>query len=76
MIFEKIREILARQMEIDESEITMDTHIVDDLGADSLDAVDLITTVEDEFSIFITDEEAKDLFTVSEIVNFIARKKG
>lgn len=68
--------MLARQMEIDESEITMDTHIVDDLGADSLDAVDLITTVEDEFSIFITDEEAKDLFTVSEIVNFIARKKG
>lgn len=76
MIFEKVREMLARQMEIDESEITMDTHIVDDLGADSLDAVDLITTVEDEFSIFITDEEAKDLFTVSEIVNFIARKKG
>lgn len=76
MIFEKVREMLARQMEIDESEITMDTHIVDDLGADSLDAVDLITTVEDEFSIFITDEEAKDLFTVSEIVNFISRKKG
>lgn len=56
MVFEKLRALLARQLEISEDKITMDTHIVDDLGADSLDVVELIMSLEDEYGIVITDE--------------------
>ncbi len=70
-MFEKIRTLLARQLEIDESEITMDTNIIEDLGADSLDVVELIMSMEEEYGIFITDEDAKDLFTVRQVVEFL-----
>ena len=70
-MFEKVRDILAHQLEINPDTITMETNIVEDLGADSLDVVELIMSLEDEFGIKISDEEAPQLVTVSEIVKFL-----
>lgn len=71
MIFEKIQNILAEQFEIDPSEITMDTSIIDDIGADSLDIVELIMSLEDNYGISISDEDAATLTTVGQIVDYL-----
>ena len=60
MLFEKVRDILAEQLEIDPETITLDTNIVDDLDADSLDFVEMITSIEDEFNIVVTGEGRLD----------------
>ena len=73
MIFEKLRELLAEQLEIDEDKITMDTNIVDDLGADSLDVVELLMSLEDEYDITITDDAVRELYTVREVVEFVEK---
>lgn len=75
MIFENVRDALAKQFEIDPETITMDTSIVDDLGADSLDVVELIMSLEDLFGISITDEDAAQLDTVRKIVDYLERLK-
>ena len=71
MVYEKLCELLASQFGVDESTITMDTNIVDDLGADSLYVVELISCMEDEFNLIITDERVRELYTVREVVDFI-----
>ena len=71
MVFEKVCNILANQFDVDESEITMDTDLVNDLNADSLDFVDLIMSIEDEFSAEFQEEDADSLKTVGDIVNYI-----
>ena len=73
MIFEKLRELLCEQLEIDEDKITMDTHIVNDLGADSLDVVELLMSLEDEYDITITDDAVRELYTVREVVEFVEK---
>ena len=73
MVFEKVRDILAKQFEIDPATVTMDTNLVDDLGADSLAVVELIMSVEDEFGIVVNDDSAANLVTVSQIVDFIEK---
>jgi acyl carrier protein len=73
MIFEKVRDVLAKQFEVDPETITPDTNLLDDLGADSLDVVELIMSVEDEFGIVIDDEAASNLLTVRQIVDFIEK---
>ena len=73
MFFEKVREALASQFELDPEKITMDTNIIDDLGADSLDVVELIMNIEDEFGVSISDEEAANLVTVQRIVEFLEK---
>lgn len=73
MIFEKIRDVLAQQFEIDPETISMDTNLIDDLGADSLDVVELIMSVEDEFGIAIPDENAANLVTVAKIVDYLEK---
>ena len=71
MIFEKVRDILAEQLELDPETITLDTNIVDDLDADSLDFVEMITSIEDEFDIVITDEKVGDFKTVRQVVDYL-----
>ena len=71
MIFEKIKEILAEQLEIDPESITLDTNIIDDLDADSLDFVEMITSIEDEFDIVVTDEKVGDFKTVRQVVEYL-----
>ncbi len=71
MIFDKVRDILAEQLDIDEDLITPDASIVDDLGADSLDIVDLVMSLEDEFDTEIPDEAIENIKTVGDIVHFI-----
>ena len=73
MYFEKVRDALAAQFEIDPDKITMETNLIDDLGADSLDVVELIMNIEDEFGVSISDEEAANLFTVQRIVEFLEK---
>lgn len=71
MIFDKIRTILAEQLGIDQYDITPETDIMKDLEADSLDVVEIIMAVEDEFGIEIPDEAAEQLQTVSGIVKYV-----
>ena len=61
MIFEKVAAILAEQLDAEEDAITLDTSLVDDLGADSLDVVDLVMTLEDEFDMEIPDEDITEV---------------
>lgn len=71
MVFEKVKAILAEQLDADEESITMETDIGDDLGADSLDVVELIMSLEDEFDVEIPDENIEGIKTVGDIVNYI-----
>jgi len=71
MVFEKIRKILADQLEIEESEITIDSNLVEELNADSLDIVELIMDLEQEFDISIPDEDLPKVVSVKDIVGYI-----
>ena len=71
MIFENVRDALAQQFEVEPESISMDTNLIDDLGADSLDVVELIMSLEDEFGIAISDEDAAQLYTVRRIVEYL-----
>ena len=71
MIFEKIKNLLAEQLDADENDMTMDTDIAKDLGADSLDVVELLMAIEDEFDIEVPDEEIENIKTIGAIVEYI-----
>lgn len=71
MIFDKVKNIISEQLGIDEEEINMDSSFVDDLGADSLDIVELIMALETEFDLEIPDEDAEKISTVSDVVGYI-----
>ncbi len=73
MIFEKLKDIIAEQLSVEADEVTLEANIQDDLGADSLDIVDLITTIEDEFDISIPDEAVEEIKTVGDIVNYVEK---
>lgn len=75
MVFEKVREILCEQLDLDEDEVTMTSDIADDLGADSLDMVDLVMSIEDEFELDVADEEIEGIKTVGDIVRYIEENK-
>ena len=71
MIFEKVRDIIAEELGIEVDEIKLDSSLADDLGADSLDAIELIMAVEEEFDVQIDDSEATKIKLVSDIVEFL-----
>lgn len=71
MVMDKIKEILVEQLSIDESEIVADASFIDDLGADSLDIVELIMSMEEEFGIEIPEDEVESLTTVGAAVEYI-----
>ena len=71
MVLEKVKAILAEQFDIDEDTLTADTDLQEDLGADSLDVVDLLMSIEDEFEVEIPDEEIENIRTVGELVSYI-----
>jgi len=74
MNFEKVRDIISKQLDIDASIIKMDSRLIDDLKADSLDIVELIMDLEQEFNIEIPDEELPKVQTVADIVGYLDRK--
>ena len=70
-IFEQVKGILSQQLGVDEDEVTIDSSFQGDLDADSLDLVELIMELEDQFGVKITDEEAQKLSTVGQAVDFV-----
>lgn len=73
MIFDQVKEVLAKQFELESDSISLETSLVDDLGADSLDVVELIMSLEDMYGISIPDEEAVELNTVGRIVDYLEK---
>lgn len=71
MVFEKVREILCEQLDIPENEVTVDTNIVSDLGLDSIDVVDFIMSLEEEFDKEIPDEDIEKIKTIGDVVSYI-----
>ena len=71
MVFERVREIICDQLDVDEEDVTMDSSIAEDFGADSLDVVDLIMSLEEEFDKEIPDEDVENIKTVGDIVRYI-----
>ena len=75
MVFEKLQEILASQFDVDAETVTLDTDIQEDLNADSLDVVDLIMTIEDEFEVEVPDTAVDEIKTVGDLVKFIESQR-
>lgn len=71
MIFDKIKEIIVEQLGVDEKTINKDTNLMKDLEADSLDAVEIIMAIEEEYDLEIPDEEAETFHTVGDLVNYV-----
>ena len=74
--FDKIKEIVIDKLGVEEAKVTMDAKFIDDLGADSLDTVELIMQFEEEFGIEIPDDDAENLLSVKEAVDYITEKLG
>ena len=74
MVFEKIQAIVAKELNVEPEKVTMETDLVEDLGADSLDAVELIMAIEDEFGIQVDDEMAQQIRKVGDIVEFLEKE--
>ncbi|MBR4510946.1 MAG: acyl carrier protein [Ruminococcus sp.] len=73
MVFDKLKEIIVEQLGVEEDVVTPEANIQEDLGADSLDIVDLIQTIEDEYDLSIPDEAVEEIKTVNDIVNYIEK---
>lgn len=72
-ILEKVRELVAERLSVDEDEVTEDAKFIDDLGADSLDIVELVMDLESEFDLEIPDEDAEAISTVADAVEYIEK---
>lgn len=74
-LFVKIREVVAEKLSVEEDEVTLESSFIDDLGADSLDLVEMIMALEEEFEIEIPDSDTEKLKTVGDVVNYITSKQ-
>ncbi|HOB20549.1 MAG TPA: acyl carrier protein [Candidatus Atribacteria bacterium] len=72
-MFEKIRDIVCEQLGVEPEAVTMESSFIDDLGADSLDIVELIMALEEEFNMEIPDEEAEKINTIGDVVEYIKK---
>lgn len=75
-IEDKVREIIAKQLQVDISQVTSEASFVNDLGADSLDTVELVMAFEEEFDIEIPDEQAEKIRTVQDAINYMKSQKS
>lgn len=73
MVFEKVKKLIVEQLGVEEDDIAMESSFIDDLGADSLDIVELIMALEEEFSLEIPDDEAEKITTVGDAVGYITK---
>lgn len=71
MVFERIREIICDQLDLEEDKVTMDSDIMEDFEADSLDVVDLVMSIEDEFGLEVPDDQIENFRTVADVVRYI-----
>ena len=71
MVFERVRAIMSNQLDVDEDRIAMESDIAEDFDADSLDLVDLVMSLEDEFGIEVPDEQVENFRTVGDVVRYI-----
>ncbi len=74
MVFEKLKDIIVDHLQLKREDITKDSRIVEDLNADSLDVVEMVMDLEDEFGVSVPDEAVTDLKTVGDIVNFVEKE--
>jgi acyl carrier protein len=74
-IFQRVKNIIVDRLGVEESEVTLESSFKDDLGADSLDVVELVMELEDEFDMEISDEDAEKINTVGDVVNYIMSHK-
>lgn len=70
-VFAKVKKIIVSELNCDESKVTMDAKLKDDLGADSIDAVQIVMEIEDEFKITVDDSQAESMTTVGDVVKYI-----
>ncbi len=74
MVFDKVKEIIAEQLDVEVERITMETSLMKDLEADSLDAVEIMMALEDEFEIEVPDEDAEKFANIGDIVKYVEAK--
>ena len=74
-IFDDVKAVIVEQLSVNEAEVKLESRFVDDLGADSLDVVELVMALEEKFEIEIPDEEAEKIATVKDVVDYIEKKK-
>lgn len=75
-MLEKLTQILVEQLGVDESEVTLESNFIDDLGADSLDVFQIVIAIEEQFDIEISDQDAEDIKTVGDAIKYIESKIG
>jgi len=74
MVFDKIKSIIVEQLGVEEAQVALETHLMKDLEADSLDAVEIIMAIEDEFDLEVPDEAAEKFQSVGDIVKYVEEK--
>ncbi|TVP96286.1 MAG: acyl carrier protein [Acholeplasmatales bacterium] len=72
-MFEQVKAIIVEELGVDPEEVTLTAHIIDDLGADSLDVVELMMALEETFDLSVSDEQAQTLRTVGDVVDYLQR---
>lgn len=75
MIFERVKEMIVEALNVPAEKVTLESRLAEDLGADSIDAVELIMNIEDEFNIQVSDEQAQSVKTVGDLVKYIDAAK-
>lgn len=76
MVFDDVKQIICDELNVDPEKVTMEASLADDLGADSLDAVEVIMALEEKFDMSVDDEVAKTIHTVGDLVNYIEAHKA